>query len=185
MNTITRRALAATLAAASFAGAAITSTTSIASAGEPVRDDRLTSTERRIVHEATKRYRDVDAAIADGYIQVSDCTEHPDLGVMGFHYMRPDLAMDAVVDPTAPELLTYVVNDEGELKLGSVEWWVADADQNLGTDDDRPFLFDRLPFDGPMPGHDANMPVHYDLHVWLYTNNPAGQLAPFNPNASC
>ena len=41
------------------------------------------------------------------------------------------------------------------------------------------------PFDGPMPGHNPTMPIHYDLHVWLWGNNPAGLFAPFNPNLSC
>jgi hypothetical protein len=29
------------------------------------------------------------------------------------------------------------------------------------------------------------MPVHYDLHVWLYADNPSGLFAPFNPSLSC
>ena len=26
---------------------------------------------------------------------------------------------------------------------------------------------------------------HYDLHVWLYRDNPSGMFAQFNPNVSC
>jgi hypothetical protein len=52
------------------------------------------------------------------------------------------------------------------------------------THDDRPSLWGR-PFDGPMTGHDPGMPVHYDLHVWLYDSNPAGVFAPWNPSVSC
>jgi ABC-type Zn2+ transport system substrate-binding protein/surface adhesin len=26
---------------------------------------------------------------------------------------------------------------------------------------------------------------HYDLHVWLYRENPKGMFAQFNPKASC
>jgi hypothetical protein len=29
------------------------------------------------------------------------------------------------------------------------------------------------------------MPIHYDLHVWLYDHNPSGQLSPWNPRVSC
>lgn len=37
-----------------------------------------------------------------------------------------------------------------------------------------------------MDGHEVPpgappMPVHYDLHVWLYKSNPAGELTPENP----
>jgi hypothetical protein len=62
------------------------------------------------------------------------------------------------------------------------------ADGKLGitapTDADRPFLFD-LPFDGPMLGHNPQMPIHYDLHVWLYRHNPAGMFAAWNPLVRC
>jgi hypothetical protein len=36
-----------------------------------------------------------------------------------------------------------------------------------------------------MPGHNPTMPVHYDVHVWLFQENPSGFFAPFNPNLSC
>ena len=71
-----------------------------------------------------------------------------------------------------------------KLRLGAVEYFQADADGDLNTDDDRPFMFD-LPFDGPMFGHEPGMPVHYDLHVWLYRHNPAGLFAMWNPRVSC
>ena len=29
------------------------------------------------------------------------------------------------------------------------------------------------------------MPVHYDLHVWLYKTNPAGELTSENPKVTC
>jgi len=29
------------------------------------------------------------------------------------------------------------------------------------------------------------MPVHYDLHVWLYQSNPSGELTSDNPKATC
>lgn len=29
------------------------------------------------------------------------------------------------------------------------------------------------------------MPWHYDLHVWIWTPNPNGDFAPFNPRVMC
>lgn len=29
------------------------------------------------------------------------------------------------------------------------------------------------------------MPIHYDLHVWLYRRNLAGQLTAWNPKVTC
>lgn len=152
--------------------------------GRPHRTS-LTARQRAVVLDATKQFRRPEAAVAAGYVQVSECTELPGVGGMGVHYIHPGLASDAVVDPRKPELLVYVPQRNGSLGLGAVEYFVADADQDTATDEDRPSLFGRYPFDGSMPGHDAGMPVHYDLHVWLYKANPAGQLSAWNPRVTC
>lgn len=130
-------------------------------------------------------YRDVDRALADGFVPVSACTESPE-GGMGFHYLNPARAM-APVDPAKPAILLYGPTDDGDpdgRRLLGAEWFQADADQQLGTDGDRPSLWGR-PFEGPMPGHDPGMPVHYDLHVWLFDSNPAGVFAGWNPSVTC
>ena len=41
---------------------------------------------------------------------------------------------------------------------------------------------------GPMEGHKPLMPDglhHYDLHVWLWRNNPEGVFSPTNPAVKC
>jgi hypothetical protein len=63
-----------------------------------------------------------------------------------------------------------------------VEYVVEDADQSLSTDSDRPSLFGHR-FDGPMPGHFPGMPVHYDLHVWAWFDNPNGAYSAWNPES--
>lgn len=151
----------------------------------PHRTPHLTPRQELAVRRATQRFRSVDAAIAAGYVPVSECTELPGVGGMGVHYLNPVLAGDDVIDPARPELLVYQEDARGGLRLGAVEYFVADADQDLTTDGDRPSLFGSYPFDGPMAGHEADMPVHYDLHVWLYRHNPAGQLAAWNPGVTC
>jgi hypothetical protein len=147
--------------------------------------DQLSGAQRRVVHDATKQYRDVDAALADGYVPVGECAELPGVGGMGYHYLKPERAGDTVVDPAQPEALVYRRDRQGRLRLGAVEYLVADADQDLSTDGDRPSLFGEFAFNGPMVGHEEGMPIHYDLHVWLYRHNPAGQVAPWNPRVSC
>ena len=32
-----------------------------------------------------------------------------------------------------------------------------------------------------MLGHEPGMPIHYDLHVWIWQHNPVGMLDMFNP----
>jgi hypothetical protein len=175
--------LIALVAAGVIVAAATGAVATVAGASDD--GSHLTSRERRIVHHATKHLRDVDDALAAGYVPVGECTELPGVGGMGYHYLNPALAADTVVDPAHPEVLVFQRGHDGRLRLGAVEYFVADADQDPATDGDRPSLFDRYAFDGPMAGHEPGMPVHYDLHVWLYRHNPAGQLEAWNPRVHC
>ncbi|RNM11106.1 hypothetical protein [Nocardioides pocheonensis] len=127
-------------------------------------------------------YADVHRALADGFVPVSDCTSSP-AGAMGVHFLNPARAM-APVDPTKPAILLYLPTGDGGYQLLGAEWFQADADQDLSTDGDRPTLWGR-PFNGPMLGHEPGMPIHYDLHVWLFQANPDGVFAPWNPSVHC
>jgi hypothetical protein len=141
--------------------------------------------ELRRARAATRKFRDIRVARAAGYTESSgECAEDPKYGGMGLHYANPEYLEDGTLDVTKPEVLVYEPTPSGKLRLGAVEYFQADADQDLDTDDDRPSLFG-LPFDGPMHGHEPGMPKHYDLHVWLYRHNPAGLFAAWNPRVDC
>jgi hypothetical protein len=131
--------------------------------------------------QATAKYHRVAAAEADGYMLASPCEESPD-GGMGHHYLNPSL-LGPEIDPLRPEILLYAPVGNS-LRLVGVEYFKVDADQNLATDGDRPSLFGRG-FDGPMLGHAPGMPIHYDLHVWIWKANPAGVLEMWNPALDC
>ena len=151
--------------------------------GRPDHEPEATTDLRR-ARAATRAFRDIDAARAAGYAATGECVEDPKYGAMGIHYANPELVADGVLDVTKPEILVYQPTRRGKLRLGAIEYFQVDADQDLATDDDRSSLFG-MPFDGPMLGHDAEMPIHYDLPVWLYRHNPAGLFAMWNPNVSC
>jgi hypothetical protein len=136
------------------------------------------------VRRATRAYRNVEVAEAAGYAPISPCVEDPKYGGMGIHYENRALVEDGVLDPLRPEVLVYQPTWSGTLRLGAVEYLEVDADQNLATDGDRPWMFG-LPFDGPMLGHSPGMPIHYDLHAWLFRANPAGTFAMWNPRVHC
>jgi hypothetical protein len=138
--------------------------------------------ELQAVRAATAKYSDVKVAAADGYIEGSPCESSPD-GTMGIHYFNPALARPGL-DPLHPEVLLYLPNGKGALKLVGVEYFQADADQDLETSDDRPSLFGQG-FQGPMLGHNPQMPIHYDLHVWVHEANPAGVFAQWNAAIHC
>ena len=59
-----------------------------------------------LVRAATARYRNVDAAVADGYVLNGGCVSGPELGAMGVHYAKFSL-FDAVLDVREPEVLVY------------------------------------------------------------------------------
>ena len=70
-----------------------------------------------------------------------------------------------------------------KLKLTSVEWLVP-----LTPDlKERPKILGQ-PFQGPMEGHEPIIPkdfLHYDLHAWLFKDNPLGMFTATNPKVSC
>ncbi|NLG74763.1 MAG: hypothetical protein GX535_00850, partial [Xanthomonadaceae bacterium] len=45
----------------------------------------------RAVREATRRFRDIDIAIAEGYQLHFGCVSGADYGAMGLHYVKMDL----------------------------------------------------------------------------------------------
>jgi hypothetical protein len=141
---------------------------------------------------ALDKYQSVDRAKADGYVAASPCafavagageeSSHP--GGMGVHFTNDAVMKSGKLDPAKPPVLVYAPTANGGFQLVAAEYFKPDADQDVKTDDDRPTLFGRA-FDGPMLGHAPGMPIHYDLHVWLWKHNPSGTFAPWNPDVSC
>ncbi len=172
-----------------------------AAAGEPTLDE---------VRTLTMRYRSVDTALADGYVpdpgNVCESADmaglSPDVGTMGVHYFRPDLlgitgppnpkvnGTGTHTDFRKPGVLIYEPQADGSMQLVAVEnlvfikSWEAAGNKAPPT-----FLgntFNRMVDDPATPVDEAHhFEPHYDLHVWLYKDNPAGMFAQFNPAASC
>ena len=162
------------------------------------------------VRTATERFQDVNVAIAEGYVRdpmdLCDTAEMmgrpAEQGVMGIHYGHPQLlGLTGPPDPrisgtgthtdfTRPSILIYEPQQDGSLKLVAVENLVfVDAWQNAGNTE-RPMFHGvayALMQDDPATEIDeAHMfEPHYDLHMWLYRENPRGMFAQFNPNATC
>jgi hypothetical protein len=140
---------------------------------------------------ALDKYRSVDVAKEDGYAPASPCEQMPKSqgaswwgGAMGVHFVNPALMKPGPLVAAKPPVLVYIPTAGGGFRLVAAEYFKPDADQSLKTDGDRPTLFGRA-FDGPMLGHSPDMPMHYDLHVWLWQRNPSGLFAPYNPDLSC
>jgi hypothetical protein len=137
------------------------------------------------------KYQDPVMAVHDGYLSTLACVEytkgggegtmHYAPGGMGVHFINLQL-IGPTLDPAKPQVLIY--EPEGDrLRLAAAEWFV--PDQIAGPK--RPTIFGQE-LQGPMEGHAPLQPAglhHYDLHVWLWKNNPAGTFSATNPAVKC
>jgi hypothetical protein len=187
------------LAALAVAGAVVVTALGVVTAGAGAASpDGL-----QAVQAAASRYHSIVQARQDGYTTENEpCVSAPpppgSTGAMGIHAVNGALIGDGVVDPLRPEILLYLPKANGELELVGVEYfaialantetgpapWFGAEPPPLGFFTPSPSVLGRT-FDGPMPGHNPTMPWHYDLHVWLWADNPAGLFAPFNPALTC
>jgi hypothetical protein len=150
------------------------------------------------VKAASARFHSFEQAEAAGYtIENEPCVESPD-GAMGIHAVNRQAASDQSVDPEHPEIMLYEPQNDGSLKLVGVEYfqvalvstsdgpapWFGSEPPQQGFLTPTPSVLGES-FNGPMPGHNPLMPWHYDLHVWLWRDNPSGTFAPWNPAVSC
>ncbi len=138
------------------------------------------SPELEKVRAKLKKYKHPYRAVRDGYFSTVACVEFAE-GGMGVHFFNPRL-IGPVPDPMSPPILLYAPRG-GRLRLVAVEWLVPLA---TGVKE-RPRLFGQ-PFKGPMEGHEPLLPKklhHYDFHVWLFDENPAGLFNGTNPRVKC
>jgi hypothetical protein len=141
---------------------------------------------------ASAKYRDVNRAIADGYVQFTNCESSP-MGAMGEHWARVDRMVDPALDVRAPEILLYLNTPQGRELLGFEYeqtatfgglpvWGSTHPNAPVSA---RPSLLGGKAFDGPMAGHSPIQPWHYDLHVYTWVKNPAGLFEMWNPAVKC
>jgi hypothetical protein len=135
------------------------------------------------VREATQRFRDVNEAIAAGYVQFQGCVSGPEKGAMGVHYSNFAL-FDDVLDVEHPEALVYEPRN-GRLHLVAAEYIAPAAAWEASHEDfDLPQLMGQQFHFAPGPNR-YGPPAFYELHVWAWKNNPHGSFADWNPTASC
>lgn len=140
---------------------------------------------------ALDKYQDPVAAIRDGYFSTLGCVDYPRGGTgpdemayrpggMGVHFLNLAL-IGPTLDPLKPQVLIYEPVGQ-RLQLVAAEWFVP-----VAVSKDAPVIF-ATKLDGPMVGHAPILPEelhHWDLHVWLWKDNPNGLMHPTNPSVSC
>lgn len=144
-----------------------------------------------VARKALAKYSDPLVAIKDGYFSTVACIDFPTgakdgpveypPGAMGVHFLNP-ANIGPTLDATKPQVLLYeTVGDK--LVLTGAEWFMPVAI----VGDKAPSIFGQT-LAGPMDGHEPIMPAslrHYDLHVWLYKDNPRGLFTSTNASVKC
>jgi hypothetical protein len=162
------------------------------------------------VRQATERFRDVNVALAEGYIRDPfDLCETAAMmgrpasdGAMGVHYFRPDvLGITAPPSPRVngvgthtdfrtPSILIYEPQADGSLELVAVENLVFAAAWRAAGHTEPPTFqgvaYDSMVDDPNTAVDEAHMfEAHFDRHVWIYRENPNGVFTPLNPAVTC
>jgi hypothetical protein len=130
------------------------------------------------VRAATAQFHRVEVAEAAGFVNVNvgECVEHPELGGMGYHFVKFD-RVDLELNPVEPEILVYAPSPSGNLRLVAVEYAVPIEPWDA--------MYDYPP---SVLGQNLHPNPHlglYVLHAWIWQNNPAGMFQDWNPNVSC
>lgn len=123
------------------------------------------------------------------------------MGNMGVHYLHPDLLRITGDNPRVngegthtdflrPGILIYEPQYDGTSRLVAIENLVfTEAWYATGNEDPPSFMGHEYFFmiNNPLTEADeAHMfEPHYDLHLWLYRENPHGLFSPFNPAVTC
>lgn len=166
----------------------VTPASSEAQAAKP---KAVSSPELDAAKAALSKYSDPFAAIRDGYFSTVACIDFPTgakdgtveypPGAMGVHFLNP-ANIGPNLDPAKPQVLIYEPVGN-KLVLAAAEWFVPVQAAPNGP----PTIFGQT-LAGPMDGHEPIMPAtlrHYDLHVWLWKDNPRGTFTSTNSALKC
>lgn len=161
------------------------------------------------IRQATARYRDVKAALADGYVRdpmnmcvVASTEGQPAwVGGMGVHYFRPDILGITATKPRVagtgtntdfmhPGVLIYEPQADGSLRLVAVENLVFEKAWRAAGHTKPPAFEGHEYFhmiDNPRTHVDEahGFEPHYELHIWTERPNPRGTYMEFNPDVTC
>lgn len=128
------------------------------------------------VRAATAAFRSLDAAVEAGYPrEVPNCLSHPELGGMGHHHANSEL-LDDKIEVERPEILVYTPTEDGEYVLHGVEYIVPYSARP--PDEEPPTVM------GQELKRADELQIWY-LHVWVWTPNPSGLFADWNPDVKC
>jgi hypothetical protein len=137
------------------------------------------------VRAATASFKDINTALAAGFVQGTPCVSGPNFGAMGVHFVLPARISGGILNASEPEALIYEPRTDGAFRLVGVEFIVLAsvwATQHPGGSP--PALDGHLMnlIDAP---NRYGLPAFYELHVWAWQHNPVGSFADWNTGVTC
>jgi hypothetical protein len=128
------------------------------------------------IRKATEAFKSLDAAVAAGYARdVTHCIDNPPHGAMGYHHLNRSL-LDDRIELERPEMLVYERLPGGEYRLNGVEYIVPFS--AVPETAEPPVVM------GQKLKPEPTLAIWY-LHVWVWTENPSGLFADWNPRVKC
>jgi hypothetical protein len=156
----------------------------VASAAEPSRIAKASPLVDK-VRQATSRYRDINVAIAEGWVQGTPCVSGPNEGAMGVHFILPARVGDGALKADEPEALIYEPMSSGALRLVGVEFIVLASDWAAQhPEGGAPSLEGHLTHYVGAPNR-YGLPAFHEIHVWAWEGNPKGAFADWNTRVTC
>jgi hypothetical protein len=131
----------------------------------------------------------IATAEEEGFVPLFDCIANPSgaaQGAMGVHYIQPS-RFDDQLDLEEPEVLVYEPQADGSMRLVAVEYVipaVAWAQEESGWPE---FLGQELKYKTTMGkyGKGDGIDPYFEVHAWVWKNNPSGMFADWNPSVAC
>ena len=181
MRRLSRRRLA--LGGVALAAAAIAVTAVVAQAGTT----KHQPTAAQALRHATAKYHDISVAQGAGYSLLRDaqniaCIDNQPVGGMGVHWVNGGVG-DTQLDPLNPEALVYAPMRDQTLRLAALEYIVFQAAWDAGHSNP-PSLFGTT-FNLTPDGNRFGIPAFYQLHTWIWKDNPSGMFQMWNPRVHC
>lgn len=138
-----------------------------------------------LLRKATARYRDINVALSEGWVQATPCVSGPMLGAMGIHFTLPGRIGDGQLKADEPELLIYEPIGNGKYRLVGVEYVVLKDEWEQSNPNGGASVLEGHLLNFVGEPNRYGLPAFYEIHVWAWRDNPLGTFADFNTRVSC
>ena len=136
------------------------------------------------VREATKRFRNINVALGEGWVQATPCVSGPNEGAMGVHFIKPERLHDGALKADEPEMLIYEPLAGGAFRLVGVEYVVIASEWASRNPGVAPSIDGHLTNFVAEPNR-YGLPAFHEMHVWAWEDNPNGSFADWNTRVTC